>query len=189
MRAVVFDLDGTITRQDTLARLLLAAHGPAGAAAALGAALLRGRGRRDRTKAAAVAALRRGTDAATFERLCRQVAEAALEAAHPQVLAALTAHRAAGCEVLIATAALEPVASVIASTLGVRVVATRVDEDGRLIGGNCNREEKARRVKALAAGEGWEITDAYGNSRHDRAMLALARRQHRVTRRGRIRSR
>ena len=92
------------------------------------------------------------------------------------------AHRARGDFVVIATGSPRLVVEILTAErcrpdllIGTEL---EVDEDqrltGRMLGGNCVREEKARRVAALLARQGpFRESHGYGNLPHDRLMLEL----------------
>jgi phosphatidylglycerophosphatase C len=99
-----------------------------------------------------------------------------------EIVARLTWHREQGHDLALVTASPELYVAPIGRRLGfATVLGTRleVDDDGRLtgrlVGLNVKGEEKVRRLRdAVGAVEpGW----AYGNSRGDRQLLALARHQ------------
>jgi HAD superfamily hydrolase (TIGR01490 family) len=110
------------------------------------------------------------------------------EAVRPRLLAAplarLDAHRREGFLPVLATANYEPLARVVAHELGfAEVVATRLASrgpvyTGTLDGADCRGTEKARRVRAAFAGRevDWRGSVAYGDSRADLPLLALAGR-------------
>ncbi len=101
-------------------------------------------------------------------------------------------HRREGHQIVIVSASLDVYLDVVARTLGAaHLLCTSLDRDrdgnctGRLRGANCRGVEKVERLRALLGTEAVELW-AYGNSRGDDEMLALA--QHPVhVRRGRIR--
>jgi HAD superfamily phosphoserine phosphatase-like hydrolase len=98
------------------------------------------------------------------------------------MVAALNAHREAGCAIVIATGAPEIYVAALLRAGGIKadaIVATAVEIvdgklTGRLAGPNCVRDEKARRVTEWVAANG-PFTESwgYGNRPHDLAMLAL----------------
>src|SRR6185437_13325609 len=99
-------------------------------------------------------------------------------------------HQQAGHEVAIVSASLDVYLDEVARTLGVaHVLCTSLDTDergfctGRLRGANCRGAEKATRLQMLLGTDDVELW-AYGNSRGDDEMLALAHHPVRV-RRGR----
>jgi phosphoserine phosphatase len=96
------------------------------------------------------------------------------------VLAELALHHAAGCTLVIASAAYEPIANAFARKLNlerVRVLATPLEMVNGRASGNLGEigvdARKAERVRALV-GEG-ELVSAYGDTAPDAPMLALSR--------------
>ncbi len=180
-RLVVFDLDGTISRHDTLVpyiagvlrrrpwrvlRLALALPGLVsyllriGGRGPLKSALLR----------AALGGLSRRILMDWSERYVRQVIPARL---HAEALARIEAHRAAGDHLVLMSASPDLYVPVIGRELGFReVVCTEVGWSGdrftgRLLTANRQGHEKTRCLEALrAAHPGLPVT-AYGNSGGD----------------------
>ncbi len=191
-----FDLDGTITVRDCVVPFLcrLAGwHRMAGAVVGQPARSLAAAGRRDRDaiKEIAVGGVFRGRRvadvAAAGETYAQHIATSWLRA---DVCARLDWHRARGDRTVVVTASLAPYVRPLARRLGIEnVLCTDVVTHGdvygdRLAGGNCRGPEKARRLRRwideadLAAVEIW----AYGDSRGDTEMLAMADRPHLVRR-------
>lgn len=196
-RAVAaFDFDGTLTRSDTLVPFLrLVAGTPTWAGASLSCVRhlvdRDGGRRRDRMKATMLARVFADRPVAAVE----PIAEAyALQVAHrlwPQSLARVGWHAEQGHRLVLVSASLALYAAPAARALGFDdVIAVDLETtDGRYTGAmrgpNVRGAEKAVRLQALLGetpGELW----AYGNSAGDAAMLAMADRPHRVTRRGTI---
>jgi HAD superfamily hydrolase (TIGR01490 family) len=103
-------------------------------------------------------------------------------------------HRREGHEVVIVSATLDVYLDEVARTLGVgHLLCTRLESDadgictGRLLGANCRGIEKANRLRALLGADADIELWAYGNSKGDDEMLALADHPVRV-RRGRMRA-
>jgi HAD superfamily hydrolase (TIGR01490 family) len=182
----VFDLDGTLTRRDTMLPFLALVGGRRRVAAALvrtAPALARSlldRARRDDAKEQLIGltlAGRRATDVdAAGADYAAHVAETELR---PDMVARLRWHLAEGHECVIASASVEAYVVPLARRLGVdRVVATRLEVGadgvltGRLRGANCRGQEKLRRLAELLGSRaiGW----AYGDSVDDQAMLDRA---------------
>ena len=191
MRLAIFDLDGTITRHDTLAPyalgfllrkrpwrlpalLLLAPVLLAYAVGLIGrgglkAAFIRaalGRCRRER--------LERWT-AAFVTRLLRQ-------GVFPQALEAIQAHARAGDRLVLLSASTDLYVPAIGQALGFQeVICTGVRWDGDRLRGslttpNRRGEEKARCVSALRARYPGIQYVAYGNAKSDLAHLSLVER-------------
>lgn len=182
-----FDVDGTLTTRDCVTPFLrelagsrligtLARH----PLAVLLAALTRDN---DRLKEIACAALA-GLDAHAVETrgatFAREVRGAWMR---PDTLARLDHHRALGHRVVLVSASLEPYLRPLGALLhadGVLCTQLEVDDagvlTGRLAGANCRGPEKARRLQGWLAERGLERAElwAYGDSRGDRELLALA---------------
>lgn len=180
----IFDLDHTLTRQDSLVmwiailvgwRRTLRAYALAGFAYRPGRSDLRGMAKE--------AVLRWSVRGATLAEA--QAAGRLLGSRirwRNNVIQALRDHQAAGRSIVIATGSPEIYISPLLRAAGVKadaVIATQIEMvdgklTGRLVGSNCVRGEKARRVAEWLKengpfGESW----GYGNKPHDNAMLAL----------------
>ena len=183
----VFDFDGTITRRDSTTAFCLAAvprprlaravvwRAPEFAGYGLGLVP------RTRLKESLLTALfggvkvgelRDSAAAWAVSELPRLVRQAAM--------ARLGWHQAQGHRVVLASATLELFLEPWARTAGVRdVLATRLEVTdglltGRLDGPNCYGQEKVNRLRALLGDPGAYELHAYGDSRGDRELLALA---------------
>jgi HAD superfamily hydrolase (TIGR01490 family) len=191
----VFDLDGTLTRGDTLLPFLRFATGVRGLLAGLVRSLpwLAGFAlrlvSRDRAKEALLRAQLRGVPRAELERRAEAFARERLpEMVRPEALEKLAWHRSRGhwCVLLSASPALyvDPWARAAGFD---EVLATRLryDDAGRvagLDGENCRGEEKVRRLEARYGAQygnlaGLEMI-GYGDSPADRAFLARCTEAH-----------
>jgi len=193
---VAFDLDGTLTRRDTLlpflrravgadraVRSILAAALPVARAVALGGA------HRDRAKEA----LLRGVFAGVPREALTDAAEAYADyvvnrGLRPDIRARVDWHRDEGHELVLVSASPELYVAPIGRRLGFdHVLATRLEigpDDrftGRLVGRNCRGPEKVARLREWRS-EGLAIAYAYGDSEGDREMLELAARGLRLSR-------
>jgi phosphatidylglycerophosphatase C len=191
-----FDFDGTLTRRDTLLPFLrLVAgdgavmraglrHAPRLVAARLDDA------RRDDAKAALLRDLLAGRDAEELRELGRRHARRVLDRElRPDVVALLERHREQGHRTVIVSASLAVVVDPVGEALGVdTVLATTLEVDdagrltGELVGANCRRAEKVRRLEEWLAGSAVRLC-AYGDSRGDEELLARADEAHRIGRR------
>jgi HAD superfamily hydrolase (TIGR01490 family) len=185
-----FDFDATLTQRDTLIRWLVALRGRRRVLRALTLASM-GSLRRYRVKGP-LADQRTRFKESLFRRLLKDVpveaAEAAADRMRPQlrwredIVARFRQHRAEGDWLVIATGSPRLVVARLAAEVCPpdALIATELEETpdgrltGRLVGANCVREDKARRV------EGWLTAHApvgrsygYGNEPHDLPMLAL----------------
>ena len=194
-----FDFDGTLTRHDSLLPFLTTVAGRGAVLRALGAEsaglalAAAGRGDRDAVKERVLTRVLGGKPYDTVESAGRafgiQLARSAITSEGRDRIAW---HRAAGHDVVIVSASLDVYLDEVARVLGVEHVlctALVTDDRGRctgsLRGGNCRGLEKAARLRALLGDDDVELW-AYGNSRGDDEMLALAQHPVRV-RRGHIR--
>lgn len=182
-----FDLDGTLSRRDTVLPFLARVAGRGAVAAALAResrALWRMRAGGDHRDVAKAALLARVLDGRVHDELRiageRFAAELAGSGLRNDVLARLRWHQSAGHAVVIVTAALDVYAAPLAARLGAVALATRlaVDEHGRctgeIDGANCRGEEKVRRIRAHFDGAAVMTLWAYGDSADDEALLASA---------------
>jgi phosphatidylglycerophosphatase C len=191
VRLAIFDLDGTITRHDTLAPYVLGFllrrrvwRFPALLLllpALLGYAL----GRLDRgglksafIRAALGGCTRQALDSWTMTFVDALVAHGLF----PSALAAIGAHARAGDQLVLMTASPDLYAPAIARALGFRqVICTGVRWDGERLRGslttpNRRGEEKARCLEALRAQHPGIEAVAYGNAASDLPHLKLVER-------------
>lgn len=187
-----FDVDGTLTRRDTLLPFLqrlcgaqrlaraLARHGVALSAMAMGKV------QRDAVKDALLVHLLAGLDAEEVHAAGVAYAGFLAEAdrLRPDTLARLREHQAAGHRVVLVSASPEVYLGPLGRHLKVDTVlcsALEVGADGRLtgrlVGRNCRGPEKVARLEAWLNDQGF--TDvahlyAYGDSSGDRELLARA---------------
>lgn len=185
---VAFDLDGTLTRRDTLLPFLLRAFGPERTARAvlassprLARAAAQGGAHRDASKAEV---LRRLLTGEPLERLAALADDYAADVVgrrlRPGMRARVDWHRGEAHTLVLVSASPELYVSGIGRRLGFdAVLATRLEvgDDGRLtgrlLGANCRGPEKVARLREWLGGDpvlGW----AYGDSTGDREMLAVA---------------
>lgn len=190
-RVAAFDVDGTLTRRDTLLPFLQRVCGTQRLARALArhglalSAMTVGRVERDTVK-----------DALLVHLLAGQAAEAVLSAGatyasflasadrlRPDTTARLQEHRAAGHLVVLVSASPEVYLVPLGRYLGVDAVLASVLEvvdgrlTGRLAGPNCRGPEKVARLDAWLEDEGQSDQTylyAYGDSSGDRELLARA---------------
>ncbi|HEX4267896.1 MAG TPA: HAD-IB family hydrolase [Steroidobacteraceae bacterium] len=191
MSLAVFDLDGTITRHDTLVpyalgfvvrarpwrlpALLLVLP------ALLGSAL--GLVDRGGLKSAFIRATLGGCRRQDLERWTAKFLERLIpRGLFPQAVAAIEAHARAGDHLVLLSASTDLYVPAIARALGFQeAICTGLRWDGVLLGGtlttpNRRGEEKARCVAALRARYAGEPAAAYGNAASDIAHLKLVER-------------
>ncbi|MCS6946586.1 MAG: HAD-IB family hydrolase [Steroidobacteraceae bacterium] len=189
---VFFDLDGTISRRDTLLQYLAAFlwrrpwRWPRLVVAlpALWRFVTR-RADRGELKGALLHAVLGGCRAPVIERHTeRWIAQFVPRGCRADALAAVRAHQAQGDHLILMSASVDLYVPRLAAALGMHeaiCTATRWRADGRydgrLQGANCRDQEKARRMRERlrsqpTRGRVW----AYGNSRPDLPHLRLAER-------------
>lgn len=182
-----FDLDGTLTRRDTLLPFLTYLVGWTGMLARsptllpILAAYAAGLLSNSRAKEIVFDRFLTGRPLVEFNRICERFARDRLPGVmRPRMLTRLGWHRRRGHRCVIVSASMENYILPWARTAGFEaVIATRLETadgllTGRYDGANCHGTEKARRLLAwLGQRDGCEIY-AYGDSRGDREMLALA---------------
>ena len=198
-----FDLDGTLTRRDTLLPFLLRAIGPDRTFRAIltsslplaRAAAFGGR-HRDRAKVAVLQKTLGGMPFTAVAELAESFADHVLaNSLRPDVRARVDWHRGEGHELVLVSASPELYVAPIGRRLGFdAVLATRLDVDtggrltGRLVGANCRGPEKVVRLRQWR-GDDLVVAYAYGDSAGDREMLAVAATAVKVSRSGIPRSR
>jgi phosphatidylglycerophosphatase C len=187
-----FDFDGTLTRRDTLVPFLTSVAGRTAvmrAFAAESSGLARaaaGRGDRDVAKERVLTRVLAGVPHSEVSTAgCAFGVELARRAITPEARDRIAWHRREGHDVVIVSASLDVYLGGVAEALGVtHLLCTSLDIDdrgactGRLLGANCRGPEKATRLQTLFGREGFGSEEielwAYGNSRGDDEMLALA---------------
>jgi phosphatidylglycerophosphatase C len=188
----VWDLDGTLTRTDTLLPFLRRIAGTAAVLRALAAA-----GRelpvRDAAKALVLQRLLGGRTLAEVDRIARgYAARVAAARLRPDSFDRWTWHRDAGHRLVIATASPGVYVRHLGRHLGAdEVICTEMAVvngrlTGALKGGNCRGAEKARRVLAHLAEHPSGHVWAYADGDADRPLLALADTGIRVARHRRL---
>ena len=194
---VALDLDGTLTRSDTLLPFLRQACGRRRTALALLAQSflivrsMTGTASRHEAKERLLARLLRGRAVSDLEEAAVVFADAVMaNGMRPEMLERIEHHRRQAHELVIVSASPELYVERLGRRLGVdAVIGTRLEVEengcltGRLQGLNCRGPEKVVRLRAWL-GEDATLAWAYGNSRGDRELLALARHGIRVGRRG-----
>lgn len=191
-----FDFDGTLTRRDSLVPFLRRVAGTATWSAAGIAGLRHGATRdagrrRDLVKETMIRRVFSGRPTAAVEQLAEQYAAELADRMWPRSVERVAWHAERGDRLVLVSASLALYARPAAQAMGFdEVVAVELETaDGRFTGAmrgpNVRGPEKAVRLRALLGERRPEIW-AYGNSAGDAAMLAMADRPHRVTRRGSV---
>jgi HAD superfamily hydrolase (TIGR01490 family) len=188
----IFDLDGTLTRGDTLLPFLHHVLGSRRFALRLplialivGAMALRMLSR-DRAKELVLRLCIAGMAREELERLGRSFAADRLPALlRSRALERLSWHRARGHRCVLASASLALYVEPWALGAGFHdVAASALDYDasgratGRIAGANCRGEEKLRRLEALHGPLREQAAVGYGDSPDDEAFLACCRERH-----------
>lgn len=183
----VFDLDGTITRCDTLVPYLAgyARRHPAGLwrlwrlpfSLALFALGLSDRGR---LKSSVIRQVMLGAPRAMVEGWSEEFCRVRLPAlVHPKALAAIERHRQAGDHLVLLSASVDLYVPAIARALGFdEAICTGVSWsgdrlEGRLTTANRRDEEKRRCIEQLRAAHPGLPVSAYGNAASDFAHLKV----------------
>ncbi len=194
----VFDLDGTLTRGDTLLPFLRRARGAtrtAGAVLVHMPLILRAllfAGRRHAAKEAVVSHILRGQDVEALAETAESYAEEVVSRRlRHRMLDRVELHRRAGHELVMVSASPALYAGPVGRRLGFdAVLATRLEVGpagqltGRIDGLNCRGPEKVARLRAWM-GDRRVVLYAYGDSAGDRELLAGADVACRI-RRGRL---
>lgn len=182
-----FDFDGTVTYRETLSAFLRQVATPwqwgrntlllLPTLLGYGLRLIPNNTAKERVLHRFLAGMPQERLAQHGERFARDIIPTLLR---PQAMARLAWHRRQGHRCIIVSASIEDYVSPWARAAGFdAVIATRLvrDGNGRITGyydgGNCYGAEKARRLRMLL-GEGAVEIYAYGDSRGDREMLAMA---------------
>ena len=163
-RYAIFDMDGTVTRSDSMLDLLASSiRRRPGRLLGVPAAVARtawqlSTGQRTRAKESMLHLALAGLDHKGVQEVAALAADRA--SLNPCVQHRIAAHQSAGDEIWIASASPRPIVERVAERIGViNVVATELDFDGgvatgRLRGLNCRGDEKLRRLDAVLP-EGW----------------------------------
>lgn len=198
---VFFDLDGTITRHDTLLGYVLgfALRHPrrlAGFVAVLPAALRFGLGLADHgeLKGALIRRVMGGASRREVEAWTREWIPSLLRrGVFPDAVAAIASHRAAGDHLILMTATVDLYVPALTAALGLdECVCSEVRWDGdaldgRLASANVRDEEKAHRLRRVLPRFPGRPLMGYGNSQPDLAHLRLVDRAVLVNARPRLR--
>jgi HAD superfamily hydrolase (TIGR01490 family) len=182
----LFDMDGTLTRRDTLSDLLLRHFGLRRcliAGVRLGPALL---GvpldivHRDTAKVALLRHFFGGMADETFRALGRDYALNHLDRLlRPDARRQLNWHRQAGHRVVVISASVSDWLRPWTESLGIELIATELERKGgrltgALAGPNCRGQGKVDRLRALLDPADYHPIYAYGDTAGDTEMLALA---------------
>ena len=182
----LFDMDGTLTRRDTLSDLLLRQFGVARCLAAsirLAPSLLgvpMGAVHRDHAKVDLLRHFFGGMADETFRAIGRDYALNHLDSLlRPQARERLNWHRQAGHRVVVISASISEWLRPWTDSLGIELLATHMERrngrlTGELAGPNCRGPQKVERLRALLDPADYHPIYAYGDTAGDTEMLALA---------------
>jgi phosphatidylglycerophosphatase C len=124
----------------------------------------------------------RGDDPARLRRLGEQYARDVLpDLIRPAALERIVWHKARGDRVVVVSASLDVYLEPWCRSIGVDVICTQLEVrngrcTGRYLRGDCCGEEKARRVRERYSLGEYATIYAYGDTKDDRPMLALAQK-------------
>lgn len=180
-----FDFDGTITYKDTLLEFIKFSKGKISfwmgfllnspALLAFKLKLIPNQ----RAKEMILRHFFKNTSTSEFERICQLFAGQIPRLIRPPALKEIENLKNAGVQVVIVSASVENWIKPWADTLGVQLIATRMEvKDGRLTGKiagkNCHGDEKVCRIREEYDLSQFEQIRAYGDSSGDSAMLSLS---------------
>jgi HAD superfamily phosphoserine phosphatase-like hydrolase len=100
----------------------------------------------------------------------------------PRALEKIGWHKAQGDAVVVVSASLDVYLSDWCKEVGVELICTELEArggtlTGRYRHGDCTGKEKARRVRERYDLRAYEVVYAYGDTKEDEAMLALAHKR------------
>ncbi len=184
---VLFDFDGTLTSRDTLVEIVRFARGAWPLAAWLMANAPRlvmmklGLCSNGKAKQRLFAHFFGGMAEADFDALCLRFARERAALLRPSGVEAVRKAVETGARVLVVSASIDRWVRPFFEPFGkaVGVIGTEVEvKGGRLTGRfatpNCHGAEKVRRISMAVGNTGDFRIEAYGDSRGDREMLAMA---------------
>jgi HAD superfamily hydrolase (TIGR01490 family) len=186
MKIAFFDFDGTITRRDTLFEIIRFQKGSIAMYAGmllLSPVLVMFRLKllsNQRTKEIVLGWFFRDTSLAQFRTLCEAFCRHRLPTLlRPAAVAAIKDHQSKGHLVVVVTASAQDWVAPWCVAMGITCIATKLEVKderltGKILGLNCNGEEKVCRIRAQYQLEQYENIYAYGDSNGDKAMLAIA---------------
>ena len=190
MNLVLFDFDGTITRDDSLLEFVAYVVGfkkffrgilvlsPILAAYKLGLAS------NNFTRRKLLGYFFSGMSADKFDKICKKYSTTHIEDILKQsAMDKITSYKAAGDRVVIVTASLEDWLRPWCDAQGLELLGTKIRRKGGIITGeiegqNCYGAQKVARVRAAYDVQAFDRVIAYGDSRGDREMLEFADEAH-----------
>jgi HAD superfamily hydrolase (TIGR01490 family) len=190
MQLALFDFDGTITSRDSLIHFIRYAAGDTKVAlgmAALSPMLLAyklGLIPNDQAKQSMLGHFFRGISSKQFQQLAREYSLDKIDTIlRPQAMERIEWHKEQGHDVVIVSASIECWLRPWCDKNGLELIATRMEIKNQVVTGkfstkNCHGQEKVNRVKECYKLDDYECIYAYGDSRGDRELLALADESH-----------
>ena len=187
MNLALFDFDGTITRTDTWTEFLrfsATRRRLVAAAVVLSPVMVAYRlgwitGRQGRPVTARVAFA--GRDASIVRDAGRRYAQERLpHVVRPRALERIEWHKQQGDTIVVVSASLDAYLRPWCESLGVDVICTRLEENGRgtltgrYLQGDCCGAEKTRRIRERYDLAHYGTVYAYGDTEEDREMLEMA---------------
>ena len=190
MNLVLFDFDGTITRDDSLLEFVAYVVGfkkffrgilvlsPILAAYKLGLAS------NNFTRRKLLGYFFTGMSADKFDKICKKYSTTHIEDILKQsAMDKIASYKAAGDKIVIVTASLEDWLRPWCAAQGLELLGTKIRRKGGIITGeiegqNCYGAQKVARVRAAYDVQAFDRIIAYGDSRGDREMLEFADEAH-----------
>lgn len=190
MNLVLFDFDGTITRDDSLLEFVayvvgfkkffrgILALSPILAAYKLGLAS------NNFTRRKLLGYFFSGMSADKFDKICKKYSATHIEDILKQsAMDKIASYKAAGDKIVIVTASLEDWLRPWCDAQGLELLGTKIRRKGGIITGeiegqNCYGAQKVARVRAAYDVQAFDRIIAYGDSRGDREMLEFADEAH-----------
>ncbi len=190
MNLVLFDFDGTITRDDSLLEFVAYVVGfkkffrgilvlsPILVAYKLGLAS------NNFTRRKLLGYFFSGMSADKFDKICKKYSTTHIEDILKQsAMDKIASYKAAGDRVVIVTASLEDWLRPWCDAQGLELLGTKIRRKGGIITGeiegqNCYGAQKVARVRAAYDVSAFDRVIAYGDSRGDREMLEFADEAH-----------
>lgn len=189
-RLVLFDFDGTITTKDTFLEFIRFYHGTPKFLAGFAAAspwLVAMKLKMYQNYEAKQRVLKwffSGEDAEVFNRKCLEFSEQVVPSLiRPGAIAEIEKHRNANATVAVISASAENWVRPWCEKNNLGCLATQLEVvngkiSGRISGFNCYGPEKERRIRECYPIDEFDEIFAYGDSRGDLEMMALAHQQH-----------
>lgn len=185
-----FDFDGTVTSKDTMLVFLRYLSGdiryytnmllltPVFAAMELGMVS------NHRAKEIMLTRFIGGMEENQLQQACRRFSSEVLPLIiRPGAMDCISGFRNRGVEVVVVSAAPEYWVCDWCQAQNISLLSTRLEVingrlTGKILGRNCHGEEKVRRIRQAYALDGYTTIHAYGDTKADKPMLALAHQAH-----------